>query len=272
VFGEKAHYFYDKLGRLQRVVSQGGEGAVYHYDAVGNLISTSQDTTEPQSPALSYAEPGDVFINTSITLTIKGDNLLTTKNVSIPVQGVAVNHFEVIDDSTVSASVTIDASAPTGPASLEVASIFGTSVIDMYIHEILVDPGTVYLGEGDSASIEVQLSGPVTWEVVVPVINHSPGVVSVPSYITVPAGGSVELTAAALQVGSEILDVGGTPVNIFVTPAFAGDASIGSVGVCVSMTAIPTGSLINSRPVSVQMMSAPDGTAVSRPVSVDINN
>ena len=306
VFGEKANYFYDSLGRLTRIVSEAGDGAIFIYDEVGNLLSTSQDKTKPLPPVLTSINPEDILSGTTVTITIHGENLLSAESVSALDAGITINGFSVINDRMISASVTLLQSVPTGLTGIEVTNLYGSSVIEPYVHEAIATPVTVYLGEGDSATITAELSNPVTWDVIAPIFNQRPDIVSIPSYITIPAGGSAAVSVTALGVGSDILNIGGAAVNLFVTPAYAGDASISSGGVSVRMTAIPSGSLINSHPVnvriesirgggytsgpvsvqmtsipgsmaasravSVQMTSAPGGTVVSRPVSVTINN
>lgn len=40
---DRAQYVYDELGRLQAVIDAQGSAAIYHYDAVGNLVSITRE-------------------------------------------------------------------------------------------------------------------------------------------------------------------------------------------------------------------------------------
>jgi YD repeat-containing protein len=43
VVADRAQYLYDDLGRLQAVIDAEGNAAIYHYDAVGNLLSITSE-------------------------------------------------------------------------------------------------------------------------------------------------------------------------------------------------------------------------------------
>ena len=79
--GDSASYFYDSLGRLERVV-KGASGTIYKYDELGNLISITSATTSDSSPVITSINPNVLFVGQKLLVTINGQNLLTMESVT----------------------------------------------------------------------------------------------------------------------------------------------------------------------------------------------
>jgi hypothetical protein len=84
-------YFYDDAGRLARAL-RGTEGLIYQYDAVGNLLSIGKGTVGTGVPVLNSIAPDVLFIGSTTPVTINGQNLFTTKNVTSDNESVRVNY------------------------------------------------------------------------------------------------------------------------------------------------------------------------------------
>jgi YD repeat-containing protein len=117
-------YFYDSLGRLVRVLRDDGESATYYYDAVGNLLRITRESGAPQSTIVTSASPTTGGRDSTVALTITGDNLagatLSSANPGITFTNVRAGINQITAD------LGIALSAPLGPTTLTVRGLLGS--------------------------------------------------------------------------------------------------------------------------------------------------
>ena len=114
-------YFYDELGRLIAVVDPAGDTALYHYDAVGNLLSIDRHASS-QVSIISFS-PASGPIGT--TVTISGTGFSTTPSQdTVTFNGTAAT---VTSATTTQLVVTVPSGATTGAIGVTAPGGAGTS-------------------------------------------------------------------------------------------------------------------------------------------------
>ena len=101
-------YVYDELGRLIAVIDLNGDAAIYHYDAVGNLLSIDRYT--PQQVSVISVSPSKGVVGTTVTVRGTGFSVVTSQN-TVMFNGVVAN---VVSATTTQLVVTVPAGATTG--------------------------------------------------------------------------------------------------------------------------------------------------------------
>ena len=125
-------YNYDALNRLIRVVDSDDNVITYNYDEVGNILSIERTTVGnlPQ-PTLTNATPNQFNQADLATLVLTGTSLLggvvTTTHPGMTIDGVFG------DDTQITANLTVDISAPLGPAPLTVTTVSGADSLNVTI-------------------------------------------------------------------------------------------------------------------------------------------
>jgi YD repeat-containing protein len=122
--GASVQYFYDDLGRLTRVVDPSGNIATYHYDAVGNLLSITRSTL-PANNGLAILNFTPQTGPVGTTVTIQGQGFSTTPSANTVQFNGTPATVSAATASTL--TVTVPASATTGPISVTVAGTTATS-------------------------------------------------------------------------------------------------------------------------------------------------
>src|SRR5262249_1152618 len=102
-------YVYDELGRLVGVVDQGGQGAGYSYDAVGNVLSVA-GLTGSQTAIIKFS-PGAGAIGTTVTIWGTGFSATASQN-TVAFNGTAAT---VVSSSPSQIVTSVPAGATTGP-------------------------------------------------------------------------------------------------------------------------------------------------------------
>jgi YD repeat-containing protein len=128
-------YFYDDLGRLVKVVDQNGNMATYSYDAVGNLLAITRSAL-PGSGGLAVLNFTPQQGPVGATVTIQGQGFSTTPGAdTVQFNGVAAT---VTAATSSTLTVTVPASATTGPISVTVGGVTATTSNSFTVNTTLV--------------------------------------------------------------------------------------------------------------------------------------
>ncbi len=220
------NYIYDDTGRLIKVISETGDTAIYNYDAVGNLISITRATAQQLPPVLQSISPDVVFTRNinpvTVSITLTGENLITTENIWSDNSGIVVNYFTAADTSiTVNATVLSDASL--GATKINVSTLYGSASIPLNVAKLYFDPAEVAVIPGTTADITARIEG-LSKDYTVTLNNQNPDIISVPASINIPAGGSAAFTVNALKEGTGVITTAqNAGVTIYVSQPFAGE-------------------------------------------------
>jgi YD repeat-containing protein len=133
-------YLYDDLGRLVRVISPDGEAATYHYDAVGNILQITRESSVAQTTAVTSASASAGLRGVLVPVTITGSNLAGA-SVVCTTPGVTTQHVRT-DVDRITLEVVISPSAPLGPAQCEVR---GLAVVALPF-SVTEPPPPIFLG------------------------------------------------------------------------------------------------------------------------------
>ena len=101
-------YIYDELGRLIAVVAPGGDAAVYHYDAVGNVLSIDRHAST-QVSIVSFS-PAKGPIGTQVTIFGTGFSAIIAQN-TVTFNGTTAT---ISSATTTQLVVTVPSGATTG--------------------------------------------------------------------------------------------------------------------------------------------------------------
>ena len=114
-------YIYDELGRLKAVVDPASDTAVYNYDAVGNLLTISRQSSSLVS-IIEFA-PKSGPVGTAVSIFGTGFSTTPTQN-TVTFNGAAA----VVTSATATEiSTTVPSGAITGPISVTVGASTATS-------------------------------------------------------------------------------------------------------------------------------------------------
>jgi YD repeat-containing protein len=268
------NYIYDDTGRLIKVISETGDTAIYNYDEVGNLFSITRATAKQIPPVLQSISPDIIFIrninSVAISITLTGENLITTENIWADNSGVIVNYFFASDTSiTVNATVLSDASL--GATKINVSTLYGTASISLNIAKLSFDPAEVAIIPGTATDITARIEG-LSKDYTVTLNNQNPDIISAPASISIPAGSSAAFTVNALKEGTGVITTSqNAGITVYVSQPFTGEATAAAkpVSVYVKQSSAVDGITVSS-PVSVYIKpsSLVEGTTVALPISV----
>lgn len=121
---DQVRYIYDDAGRLYRVIDENGNVAVYHYDAVGNILGVERGTAGSGfqisgiSPDVGAA---DSMFEVVITGSALSGSSITTGNPGIGITNVHTT------DSAITAQFNISPSATLGATSITISNILGSA-------------------------------------------------------------------------------------------------------------------------------------------------
>jgi YD repeat-containing protein len=265
--GALVEYTYDDAGRLVKVIS-GNNRALYRYDEVGNLLSIKSETTtlEALPPVLESIEPDILFIGDSYQVTITGQNLLSTTDITSDSPYVTITNFIAID-TTIYATLSIDAGASPGQADVTVTTAYGSATIPITMYQVEVEPNPITLYDLSSANLAISLTPAAPKDVRISINNLNADIVSTntsPS-VVIPAGGQAGVMIQALKAGLATISVGNAEAKIYVID----DPSlINAAPVTVGIGALPNNSVIFSKAVTVGGMTALSEVVASRQVGV----
>ncbi len=270
-FASDASYIYDDTGRLIKVISETGEVATYNYDGVGNLISITTQAISQNPPALYSINPDIVFSDSNIDVTITGANLFTTETITSDNAGISISNVTATDTS-ITATLAISSGASLGQANISITTFYGSATIAIKIAKLTFNPSPAAVTPGNATAITARIEG-LSNDYTISLNNQNPDIVSVPSSLVIPAGGSATLTVNALNEGVGIITAENVAVTIYVSPPFTGETTAAAkpVSVYVEESTVVDGTTA-ALPVSVYIEETTivDGTTATAPVSVYI--
>ena len=286
-----ANYFYDNLGRLIRTIA-GTTVAIYQYDELGNMKSTTNDTTTGGPPSLSAVSPNVLFIGNKVLVAITGQSLLATDSFNVNQGLVTIDNVNIISDSFITAEMT--ALSP-GTETFTVTTRNGTASISAMLSasHFALSPGQLPIIPGGSGTITATITPPIAIPFTINLANDAPSIATVPQSVTVPVSGSASFIVKAVQEGAATIDAHGTRAVVLVSPPFSGDVdnlttspvsvsidtpsggntstTAGPVSVSVDApTAAPSTTTASSVSVYVDAPAAAPSTTTAGPVSVNV--
>jgi YD repeat-containing protein len=140
-------YAYDELGRLQAVVDQQGNAAIYSYDAVGNMLSIQRvDAATLPGVAITALVPDKGKTGTVVSILGKGFGGAGQNTVAF--NGVAASATQAFGNRIITS---VPAGATTGP--ITVATPLGSAFSPRpfrIVGALTVTPATATLGAGST--------------------------------------------------------------------------------------------------------------------------
>jgi YD repeat-containing protein len=109
-------YVYDELGRLVGAIDASGDAVIYKYDAVGNVLSISRQSSA-QLSIISFS-PQSGLAGAAVTINGTGFSAIAAQN-TVQFNGVAAS---VVSSTASQIVVTVPASATTGPIAVTTSS------------------------------------------------------------------------------------------------------------------------------------------------------
>jgi YD repeat-containing protein len=265
-FAEVVIYTYDDANRLIKIVHEDGSVVEYSYDEVGNLISISRNIgTAPGPPVIQGIDPDVMIVGNTYDVTIIGDKLSTTSSVTTNNPNITVTNVSAAE-TRINATLSISINASPVQSNVIVTTPYGTESIPINLHQATLTPNAVSLCAASTSSMRVSLNPPAAVDVSAPIANRNPDIISTPSSVIVPAGGSNDFTVTALRDGTGIIDVGNAESTVYV---IGSNVYVFAKRVNVSFGFVPGDTLVKSPSVSVSIGTVnSQSTAVSNTVSV----
>jgi len=278
-FSDEYHYFYDYAGRLTRAAT-GTAGIVYEYDLVGNLLSISRITIGNNPPEIHSINPDVLFIGTTTLVSIQGQYLFMTKEVTTDDPSVTIKTLR-ITETEIRAEVTVSENAlPETVVNIQVTTVYGTASIPATLtsSELSFSPVRVVLLPGSTGDILASITPSLGKEVTITLNSANPLVASVPQFVTIPSTGITSFEVNALSEGVSYINTGITKAVVYVTedtfePLPGEEVVSKALPVSVYIETPSSGTTTTSSlPVSVyiETPSTGDASVASLPVSVHI--
>lgn len=228
---DEANYFYDDAGRLVRVADPSRNAQVlYQYDEVGNLLGISRGTFTATPPVLDNISPGFLVKGSKAFVSITGQNLVTTKELSSDNPDITI-YILSVSDVEIKAAVIIPLSAVPCAVQFTAVTLYGsdsiqTSITDAALH---FSPEYIALSPGVSGTITANISPPVNTDITIVLHNSNPTIALAPKLFTI--------------ISSEIS-------NFSIDPLNAGYSTISS-GETETIVNVAESTIANSLPISI---------------------
>jgi len=272
-FSGSVDYLYDDNGRLVRVSNSDNTRILYQYDEVGNLISILKETSTPQAlpPVLQSIEPDIFLIGNNYNIIITGQNLLTTSSVTSDNPNITIKFIASID-TKITAIISIAGTASAGQANITITTLYGSASMTINLYGATIIPEAVTLFPASTTTMSVSLTPSAPEDVEVKINNNNPDIIETPPSATILAGGSADFTVNALKGGTGTINIGVAEAIVYVIGGNDSErgAVIESAPVSVSIDTVPSNTVINSSPVSVEWLAVANAITVSAQVSVKI--
>lgn len=280
-YSAETFFVYDDLGRLNKVITATGEAATYSYDEVGNLLSIARQTTNPVPPVITSISPDIVFTGTTVSITISGNNLIGTTDVSSSAAGISISSATATDTAII-ATLSISRDTAHGTANIQVTTVFGTAIISITVMKLTITPPIKTMLPGNSTDFRIELSQNAPRDINISLISEDISVMLVPASMTFNAGqNTLTFTATALTEGTTVLRVGNgaASASVYVSQPFTGDATLITSAVSVLVQPSEESAILDKGPlmsnavsviISVSSQSSPvdKGPFLTIPISV----
>ena len=264
-FADDVNYSYDEAGHLVRI-EKGTERTLYQYDEAGKLISITKEigTSQPLPPVLQGIYPDVFLIGNTYNVTLTGQNLLTTSNVTSDNPNITINDV-VATDTKVFATISISNGASPGAASITVTTSYGSASMSINLYKVVIEPTTILLFPGQTTSISVSFTPSASENLGVSILNNNPDIINAPASLVIPAGKTATFAVNTLKAGTAMLNIKSEAATIYV---MTGDYLINAAPLSVSFGS--ENGIFSANPVSIGWPTS--GIILSLPVIVQIGN
>lgn len=287
-FADEVNYFYDPTGRLVRVADPSTNAQVlYQYDEVGNLLSISKGTFTAAPPVLDSISPGFFVKGSKAVVSITGQNLITTKELSSDNPEITI-YVLSLSDTAIEAAVIIPLSAVPGAVHFNAVTHYGSDSIQASIADSTLhfSPEYIALLPGVIGTITANISPPVNTDITLMLHNSNPTIVLAPKVFTIISSGISNFSLDPLNAGYSTISSGeaetivhvtestfanSLPVSIFQEQAEAGVSTVNAFPVSVYRDPPQSMVTFQALPVSIYRETGyGDPVVVSLPVSTQI--
>src|SRR5689334_9923317 len=124
-------YLYDDLGRLVRLVTETGEAATYHCDAVGNILRITRESGIVANANVVNISPDSGIRGTSFPIAISGFNLAGAKLTS-NIPGITFSNVRTKLDQIIG-EISVSTTVPIGSTQIIVETQFGALPISLMV-------------------------------------------------------------------------------------------------------------------------------------------
>jgi YD repeat-containing protein len=243
---DQAQYIYDGLGRLIRVIDGQGNVATYHYDAVGNLVAITHDTTAGLQLTAGPISPNFGRQGTEVDVTIPGTNLLgstlTTDNAGVQVSQA------VVMDTSITAHLVISMTATIGTTNVRIDNGISSVTVPYSVGPApslpVIAPLVIAVApNGGTTTATISMATNDGYPTTLTLMTGNDQIATVsPSQLTLQPGASQPVTITGGVVGGTALSVTSSQTvnaNIFVDQPYSGQTFETSTGVSVVIAATP---------------------------------
>jgi YD repeat-containing protein len=216
---DEVTYFYDDAGRLVRVADPSTNAQVlYQYDEVGNLLGISSGTFTAGPPVLDNITPGFLVKGSKAFVSITGQNLITTKELSSDNPDITIYVLSV-SDAEIKAAVIIPLSAVSGAVHFTAVTLYGSDSIQASITDATLhfSPEYIALSPGISGTITANISPPVNTDITIILHNSNPTIALAPRFFTIISSGISDFSIDPFNAGYSTISSGEAETIVNVT-------------------------------------------------------
>jgi YD repeat-containing protein len=267
---DTVQYFYDELGRLTQVVN-GSAITNYSYDEVGNILSVSNGSLT-DTPSITSASQDTLLVGAKTYVEFTGQNLLSLNGISSLNGNITVNSLMV---------------TPTKITALLTAANAGTDTLNFTFRDnnqttyqkdinalaatVVMMPLVVSAQQNSDTTASISLYPPLSVPLTVGIRADNISVASVPSSVTIPAGGSADLPITTRFLGTS----GITTLNnvllgnvVVEDPVDGNGVAANPVSVSIEQAPCWSPGMNAAPPVSVQVALSPTPVTPSADITV----
>jgi len=270
-------YSYDELGRLVRVAND-TTVTNYTYDEVGNILSVTNGSLA-DTPSVVSVAPATLLVGVKTAVVFSGQNLLSVSGITALNGKIQVNSIDVSPSQITAMLTATNASGDTIKVTFRDynQTVYQTDIAAVAA-TVVMDPPVVATLPNSTVTTSVSLNPPLASPLTIGLKTDNVSIATVPSTITIPAGGSAFLQITTKSLGfSGISDLNNDVLGYVISenPIGANGATSLPISVSIEPSVTPVApSLSTSLPVSVAVAPtaqpvAPSGGS-SLPVSVSI--
>ena len=291
-------YVYDELGRLVRVVND-TTVTNYAYDEVGNILSVTNGSLA-DTPSVVSVAPATLLVGVKTAVVFSGQNLLSVSGITSLNGKIQVNSIDVSPSQITAMLTATNVSGDTIKLTFRDynQTVYQTDIAAV-ASTVVMNPPVVATLPNSTVTTSISLNPPLASPLTIGLKTDNVSIATVPSTITIPAGGSASLQITTKSLGfsgisdlnNEVLGYvvsenpiganGATslPISVSIEPSVTpvapslGSSSLVSVSVApTSQPVAPSGG--TSLPVSVSVaptaQTIAPSSGISRPVSVSV--
>lgn len=250
-FADTGVYVYENVEGLTATVNGNNAGA-YDYDNVENTVTATNRALTTSAPFVSSIVPGVLLPGIKTTITISGENLLTTQSIS-SVSGKTSILKYIATGNSVTAEVI---ASSVGNDTLQITNTYGsctTPQITAVASALVLNPAQLSLLPGTTGTIAASFNPSLAQSVTIALPSSDPAIATTPATVTIPAGGTSVFAVNAVKEGVSFIPSKDAPVaEIFVENPQSKSTTSLSNAVSISFNQLPPGFItVTSNSVSI---------------------